>query len=129
MLLFIMKVRLGVITLAANLSIFGPILSIPVDLFTFSEEMKFTTNVSFVGANRNSVLVGTLDLTKSFKISKSDGIIGSLRFEATLTKYELKTPVKSDSLVITRSPTLMFKLGSSLIFFSVCSKLLEKFPY
>ena len=40
MLLFIMKVRLGVITLAANLRIFGPILSIPVDLFTFSEEKR-----------------------------------------------------------------------------------------
>ena len=35
MLLLTINVRLGVKTLAANLRIFGPILSNPVDLFTF----------------------------------------------------------------------------------------------
>ena len=48
MLLLTMNVRLGVEILADNLRIFGPILSNPVDLFTFKSVRKFLTKVSFV---------------------------------------------------------------------------------
>ena len=63
MLLFTMKVRLGFITLADNLRILGPLLSIAVDLFRFSMVRKLFTKVSFVGAIRNSVFKGIFDLT------------------------------------------------------------------
>ena len=114
MLLFTIMVRLGVITLAEILRTFGPILSIPVDLLVFNRERNFLTKVSFVGDIMNSVSMGIFDLTYSVRSSKYDGTIGYFRFEATFTKYELKTSVKSFSSVITRSPTFMFKFVSSL---------------
>ena len=46
LLLFTIQVRLGAITLAEILRIFGPILSIPVDLLVFNRERKFLTKVS-----------------------------------------------------------------------------------
>ena len=48
-LLFTMKVMLGVITLADNLRIFGPILSIPVDWFRFNVERKLSTKSRLSG--------------------------------------------------------------------------------
>ena len=113
-LLFTIQIRLGVITLAEFLRIFGPIVSIPVDLLVFNRERNFLTKVSFVGENMNSVSMGIFDLTFSVRSSKFDGTIGSFRFEATLTKYELKTSVRSFSSVITRPSTFMFKFVSSL---------------
>ena len=94
-LLFTIQVRLGVITLAEISRIFGPILSIPVDLLVFNRERDFLTKASFVGPIMNSVSMGIFGLTYSVRSSKFDGTIGSFRFEATLTKYELKTSVKS----------------------------------
>ena len=55
MLLFPMKVRFCVLTLAANLRILGPTLSITVDLFRSNMEGKLFTKTSFVGEIRNSV--------------------------------------------------------------------------
>ena len=67
-LLFTIQVRLGAITLAEILRIFGPILSNPVDLLVFNRERKFLTKVSFVRAIMNSVSVGIFDLAYSFEI-------------------------------------------------------------
>ena len=63
MLLLTMNVRLGVKILADNLRIFGPILSNPVDLFTFKSVRKVLTNVSFVKEIQNSECFGTFDWT------------------------------------------------------------------
>ena len=62
MLLLTINVRLGVKTLAANLRIFGPILSNPVDLFTFRFVKNVRTKVSLVSEILNLVFVGTLDV-------------------------------------------------------------------
>ena len=97
MLLLTINVRLGVKTLAANLRSFGPILSNPVDLFTFRFVKNFRTKVSLVSEILNLVFVGILDVTNVLSVSKSDGIIGSLRLVAILTKYELNNSVNSDS--------------------------------
>ena len=69
MLLLTFKVRLGVITLADKLRVFGSIVSIPVDFFRFNMERKLFTKVSFAGAIRNSVLIRIFDSTYSLKIS------------------------------------------------------------
>ena len=97
MLLLTINVRLGVKTLAANLRILGPILSNPVDLCTFKFVKNFRTKSSLVSEILNLVFVGTLDVTNVLSVSKSDGIIGSLRLVAILTKYELNNSVNSES--------------------------------
>ena len=48
MLLLTMNARLGVRILADNLRIFGPVLSHPIDSFTFKGVRKFLTKISFV---------------------------------------------------------------------------------
>ena len=85
MLLFTMKVRLGVITLADNSRILGPILSIPVDLLTWKENYLQKSRLSGLLEIQYSKRF-FFDLTYLLRISKSDGIMGSFRFEATLTK-------------------------------------------
>ena len=61
--LFTIKVRLGAKTFAAIVRTLGPILSRPVDFFTFKLVRIFFTKVTFVNGMVNSVLLVTLDST------------------------------------------------------------------
>ena len=60
MLLFSMKVRLGVITLADYLRILGPIVSIPVDLFRFNMERNYLQKSRLSGLLENQYSKGFL---------------------------------------------------------------------
>ena len=85
-LLFTIYSRLGAKTLADNFRILGTMLSKPVGLFTF----KFNTNVRIkdrcVNGMLNSVVFETFDWMKLICNSLSDNVMGSFKFEATVTK-------------------------------------------
>ena len=72
------------------------------------------------------MFVGTLDVTNVLSVSKSDGIIGSLRLVAILTKYELNYSVNSDSFCTTLSSFFNINIGLTVTYLSICTKFLKK---
>ena len=79
-----MNNKLGAKTFADSFRILGPILSKPVDLFTFRFDKKNRTKVRVLNGMLNLVVVGTFDWTKLFSNSLSDNVTGSFRFEQHL---------------------------------------------
>ena len=81
-LLFTIYSRLGAKTFTLSFRILGPMLSKPVDLFTF----KFDRiQDKFVNGMLNSVVFGSFDWMKLISNSFSDNVMGSFKFEATVT--------------------------------------------
>ena len=85
-LLFTIYSRLGAKTLADSFRILGPMLSKPVDLFTFKFDKNVHIKDRFVNGMLNSVVFGTFDWMKLISNSLSDNVMGSFKFEATVTK-------------------------------------------
>ena len=85
-LLFTIYSRLRAKTLADNFRILGPMLSKPVDLFTFRFDKNVRIKDRFVNGMLNSVVFRTFDWVKLISNLLSDNVMGYFKFEATVTK-------------------------------------------